>query len=137
MLTRAERLTRSGLFQKTYAAKKSVSAPPVSLYVLERQPNSAPKLPFVGFVIGKKADARAAQRNRAKRRVREAYRLFRQKVMKTEGTSRTHLKHWYALVWHIRIEATDVPFQQIYQSVEECLAQAAEKYGRKERQVKS
>lgn len=135
MLTRPERITRSGLFQKLHASRKSVAVPPVSLYVLERQPNSAPRLPFVGFVIGKKVHAKATQRNRAKRRVREAYRLLRQNLMKTEGSARHSLEHWYALVWHIQLEAIDAPFQQIYQSVEKCLALAAEKYGR--RSVKS
>ena len=131
MLSRAERLSKSGLFQKAYASKKRIAAPPVSLYVLERQANSAPRLPFVGFVIGKKVHAKAVQRNRAKRRVREAYRLLREKLMKSDGSAKTSLLHWYALVWHIRIEAIDAPFQQICDSVEECLTQAAVKYGRK------
>jgi ribonuclease P protein component len=137
MLPRPERLTRSSLFQRIHAGKKSVTVSPVSLYVQERLPKSAPRLPFVGFVIGKKVHTGAVQRNRAKRRVREAYRLLRQNLMKTEGSPGKALQHWYALVWHIRSEAIDAPFEDIYSSVEQCLAQATEKYGRKSVKNKS
>jgi ribonuclease P protein component len=131
MLPRAERLSRAALFQRVYAGKKSVSHPPVSLHVLERQPRSAPQLPLVGFVIGKKVHARAVKRNRAKRRVREAYRLLREKLIKSEGNAKMSLTHWYALVWQIRNEAIDAPFEEILQSVEQCLVEASKKYGRK------
>jgi ribonuclease P protein component len=130
MLPRAERLTKSGLFQRTHASRKSINSAFVTLYVLERQPKSAPRLPLVGFVVGKKVHARAVQRNRAKRRVREAYRRVKQS-MPPETASKYNLQQWYSLVWHIRPEAMTAPFQDLCQSIDQCLAAAAAKYGRK------
>ena len=130
MLQKAERLTRSGLFQRTHAAKKSITVPPVSLFVLERQPKSAPRLPLVGFIIGKKVHDRAVQRNRAKRRVREAYRLLRLEWLAQGDSAAVNVKQWYALVFHIQLEAVEAPFETIRLAVEQCLIQAAKKYGR-------
>lgn len=133
MLPKAERLTRSGLFQRTHAAKKSVTVPPVSLFVLERQPKSAPRLPLVGFVIGKKVHGKAVQRNKAKRRVREAYRSLRQQA----DRETVNIKQWYSLVFHIQLEAIEAPFQEIRKAVEQCLILAAKKYGRRSPQAKA
>src|SRR5688572_7121182 len=104
MLPRAERLTKPGLFQRTYSLKKSVSSSFLSLYVQERNPRSIARLPLVGFVIGKKVYAKATQRNRAKRRVREAYRLWRLKLIQNPEEQSYNLQQWYSLVWHIRAE---------------------------------
>lgn len=131
MLPRAERLTKPGLFQRTHSLKRSVSASFLSLYVLERNPRSAPNLPLVGFVIGKKVYAKATQRNRAKRRVREAYRLWRLRLTQAPEGQTNNLQQWYSLVWHIRAEVENAPFDEIYRSVDECLTRATAKYGRK------
>jgi ribonuclease P protein component len=137
MLSKPERLTRAGLFQRTHAAKKSVTVPPVSLFVLERQAKSAPRLPLVGFVIGKKVHGKAVQRNKAKRRVREAYRLLRQQWLSEGDSPEINIKQWYSLVFHIQLEAIEAPFQQIQQAVEQCLILAAKKYGRRSTQAKA
>src|SRR5689334_10697786 len=102
MLPQAERLRKTGLFQRVYSARKSVSSSLMTLYVLERQPRSANKLPLAGFVISKKVEAKATQRNRAKRRVREAYRLCRMAIVQEGGTAAKDLGQWYSLVWNIR-----------------------------------
>lgn len=131
MLPRAERLCRAGLFQRVYSEKKSVSSDLVTLYVLERQPRSNPKLPLTGFVIGKKLQAKAARRNRAKRRVREAYRLYRAELLKEEGERAQMLQQWYTLVWNIRSEALNAPFAEICRCVGECLSKASERFVRR------
>lgn len=137
MLGQAERLRKSGLFQRVYSEKKSVSSPLVTLYVLERQPRSTPKPPLVGFVIGKKVYAKATQRNRAKRRVREAYRLYRQESLLAGGELAKNLQQWYSLVWNIRSEALDAPFAEICRCVGECIAKATDRFGRKSIKSKS
>lgn len=137
MLPQAERLRKTGLFQRVYSEKKSVSSDLVTLYVLERQPRSAPKLPLVGFVIGKKVHAQAVRRNRAKRRVREAYRLYRRKLLEESGDQARALQHWYSLVWNIRSEALDAPFADICRCVGECLTKATDRFGRKGTKSKS
>jgi ribonuclease P protein component len=131
MLPQAERLRKSGLFQRVYSEKKSVSGTLVTLYVIERQPRSAPKLPLVGFVVSKKTHAGAAQRNRAKRRVREAYRQARQQIMAEGGEAAKDLRRWYSLVFNIKAEVLEAPFADICQCVGECLTKASEKWRRR------
>jgi ribonuclease P protein component len=136
MLTAAERLRRSNLFQRTYSAKKSVSTSLFTLYVLPRQPRSTAKLPLAGFVVAKKVHNKAAVRNRVKRRVREAYRLLRQQLQgtiqeKTASEKPGNLGQWYALVWLIHDKAITASWQEIYDSVADCIQRANEKYGRR------
>jgi ribonuclease P protein component len=131
MLPQAERLRKTGLFQRVYSEKKSISSELVTLYVLERQPRSSLKSPLVGFVIGKKVQAKATGRNRAKRRVREAYRLHREELLLAGGEPARKLQQWYSLVWNIRNEAINAPFAEIRRCVGECLSKATEKFGRK------
>jgi ribonuclease P protein component len=138
VLPAAERLRRPGLFQRVYNGKKSVSTTLLTLYVLEKTPGSAARFPLVGFVIGKKMEGRATQRNRAKRRVREAYRLLRQdlEAQATENsddeTTRIMriLKDWYAIVWVIKSEVLTAEFEDIYRDVSECIFKAAVRYGK-------
>lgn len=131
MLPRAERLTKAGLFQRLHSARKVISAKLVSLYVLERQSRSAPRPPLVGFVVGKKVHAKATQRNRMKRRVREAYRLFRKQLTESGEIEKYNLHQWYALAWHVKPEALDASYSEISDSVAECLEKAAQRFGRK------
>lgn len=121
MLPSPERLRRTSLFQRAYAGKKSVTSALVTLYVLPRQPRSAPKLPHVGFVTAKKIDKRATARNLAKRRVREAYRQTRL----VDGS----VKQWYAMVWVIQNKALSATWEEICHSVAFCMAKANEKFG--------
>lgn len=147
MLTSAERLRRANLFQRTYSAKKSVASPFFTLYVLPRIPSStqrsAAKLPLAGFVVAKKVHNKSAVRNRVKRRVREAYRLLRQQLLvsatarqaqtqgKTAGEKALNLGQWYALVFLVHDKAITASWQEIYDTVSDCLKRADEKHGRR------
>ncbi|MBC7541678.1 MAG: ribonuclease P protein component [Candidatus Sericytochromatia bacterium] len=77
MLPRPERLLASRDFQRVYRHGRSYAHPLMILYVLPlqepAQPDSA--APRAGFVASKKV-GKAHDRNLAKRRVREAYRLL-------------------------------------------------------------
>lgn len=128
MLPRAERLTKAGLFQRLHSTRKVISTPLFSLYVLERQPKSAPRPPLVGFVVGKKVHLKANQRNLIKRRLREAYRQLRREL--ADGPDKYNLQQWYALSWHVKPEALGATFAEISQSVAECLEKAAQRFGR-------
>jgi ribonuclease P protein component len=131
MLPRPERLTKAGLFQRLHSARKVISSPLLSLYVLERQPKSAPRPPLVGFVVGKKVHLRATKRNRIKRRLREAYRLFRKQLTESGEIEKYNLQQWYALAWHVKPEAINATYSEISVSVAECLEKAAQRFGRK------
>jgi ribonuclease P protein component len=75
MLPRPERLLASRDFQRVYRHGKSYTHPLVVLYVLPID-EPASRLPVrAGFVASKKV-GKAHDRNLAKRRVRESYRLL-------------------------------------------------------------
>ncbi|HEY9867720.1 MAG TPA: ribonuclease P protein component [Candidatus Obscuribacterales bacterium] len=122
MLPASERLSRDSLFQRVYAGRKNVSTPLVTLYVLERQARSAPRRPLVGFVVGKKVHNKAAYRNLAKRRVREAYRAVR--------LGDASVKQWYAMVWVVHNKVLNATWDEVLKAVAECLVRADRKYGR-------
>jgi hypothetical protein len=94
------------------------------------------RLPFVGFVASKKVCKSACERNRIKRRAREAYRLIRIKLHHLTEDSKDNLydvmksyQGWYALVWVLNEKALNAPWQEIYKKMEECLLEAARKFG--------
>ena len=75
-------------------------------------------------------------RNRAKRRVREAYRLLCKATPENEADREQQtkllkiLRQWYAVVWVLKSEVLSVDFQEIRQSVSECILTAQVKHGR-------
>lgn len=91
-----------------------------TLYVLRRQPRSVPGLPHVGFVVAKKVEKRAAKRNLAKRRVREAYRQARLKE--------ASVKQWYAMVWVIHNQALTASWDEVQAAVSYCLGKASARF---------
>lgn len=130
MLPDAERLRKSGLFQRVYTARKSVSTDLFSLYVLHRQPKSAPRFPLSGFVVGKKTLSKACDRNRAKRRLREAYRAVK-KELQTTGASNelNQIEQWYAIVWVVQAKVLKAEFSDIIKTIRQCLQKAHDKFG--------
>lgn len=124
MLPASERLSRDSLFQRVYAGRKSISSPLVTLYVLSRKPRSAPRLPLVGFVAGKKVHNKAVYRNSAKRRVRDAFRRLR--------LYDQTIKQWYAMVWVIHTKVLEATFEEILEAVATCLVMANKKHGEKQ-----
>jgi ribonuclease P protein component len=161
LLPSRERLTRSSLFQRAYTARKSISSPLFTLYVVPRfkqaggghhkksmgaaqkhsengaeMPSKAQtlvRMPLVGFVVAKKVCKSAVVRNRAKRRIREAYRLLRH----TEAADAMALSQWYALAWVVHDKALGASWQEIQQTVTECLKKANARYGSGVRAPKS
>ena len=125
MLPEEERLRRASLFKRAYAARKFVASPAVTLYVLPRQERSHERLPFAGFVVSKKVHSKATERNRSKRRVREAYRRVR--------LEKQSLKQWYAVVWLINEEAVSAGFDELVKTMSEAVDKADKSFGKTKR----
>jgi ribonuclease P protein component len=158
VLPSQERLTRAGLFKRAYTARKTVATPIVTLYVLPRLERGRTQvrtkslvetrkttlanscnsrelariqvaaLPLVGFVVAKKVCKSACVRNKAKRRVREAYRLMRL----SSKELRDKLALWYAMVFVVHSKVLDAQWDEIQTAVKECLERAHSKYGQRE-----
>lgn len=77
MLPRAERLKKNKDFEFVFKLKNSVATTTIILYVEVKKNTEANLLPVVGFVVGKKVHRDSTERNKVKRRMREAYRLLR------------------------------------------------------------
>jgi len=143
MLPLAERLKRSHLFTKAYSARKSVSTPLFTLYVLPRlsrvkstEQSSAEKtrsldgstriekerLPMTGFVVSKKASKSACRRNRMKRRIRDAYRKIR-----TES-----LNQWYVMILVVKESVLNAHWADLCRTMEAAFSEAAQKHGRRQ-----
>lgn len=105
MLPRPERLLASRDFQRVYRHGRSYTHPLVVLYVLPLD-EPASRLPVrAGFVASKKC-GKAHDRNLAKRRVRESYRL----LAKRAGNPTL-------MVWVVRPAAVRASFAQIHEAV--------------------
>lgn len=72
---RRMRLTRSGEFDRVFAAKRSTADEVLTIYAA---PNGLP-YPRLGILAGRKL-GKAVRRNRAKRLIREAFRLSRREA---------------------------------------------------------
>jgi ribonuclease P protein component len=133
VLPEPERLRKSGLFQRVYSNRKTVSTELVSLYILAKQPRSSARLPLAGFVATKKILPKAVARNRAKRRLREAYRLVRQEAKAESRAEKQQeefrLTQWYALVFVAQADVPKADFADIIKSVRQCLQKANQKFG--------
>ncbi len=153
MLPTKERLTRAGLFQRAYSARKSVGTPFFSLYVLPRHDRgrTPPKprnqsaktslaspgneqelakiqstaLPLVGFVVAKKVSKSACLRNKAKRRLREAYRLLRL----SDPELLQELAQWYAMVFVVHSKAFEATWTELRDAVSKSIVRAGSKHG--------
>ena len=92
--------------------------------------NAQLKVPLVGFSISKKVMKSACKRNRAKRRVREAYR-FVKKSFDDAFRQEAAMHRWYALVYVINPTALTIAFDDIAASLKESLVKAGKKFGSK------
>lgn len=148
MLPAHERLRKTSVFQRAYAARNSVSFGCGTLYVLHRRPPTGKgkarpevvakakpgnqlKLPLVGFSISKKVFKSACKRNRAKRRVREAYRLLKNSF-DDSFRQEAAMHRWYALVYVINPTALTLGFTEIAAAIRESLLKAGKKFGQKQ-----
>lgn len=134
MLPASERISRRSVFQRAYSLKKKVSSEYLTVYVIPRQAGSQRALPFCGFVVSKKVDARAVRRNRTRRKVREVYRFltnglrFNTDLGNLEELS--ELTRFYALVWVVNQDLSGCEFNDLIRNVKTCLVKAINNTGR-------
>ena len=116
-----------------------MSSPPVSVYFLprvgaDRRPAARSKWrPLVAFVVAKKVSKSACKRNRARRRLREAYRLLRSEETKEKDGERglgLDLDQWYAMVFVAHGRSLDASWEEMVGAVKSCLIRANKRYGR-------
>lgn len=77
MLSRSERIKYNGLFLQAYEKGKRVSSENFYITFTKTREDFKDSLALTGFVVSKKFAKSAVIRNRYKRAMREAYRLFR------------------------------------------------------------
>lgn len=133
MLPQAERLKRAGLFQRVFSARKAVSSEIISLNVLPKQGRVSARMPLVGFVASKKIWSKASDRNRAKRRLREAYQLLKKSLSQggdsQEGVGDPAIAQWYAIVFVAQEKLLEARFEDILKSMQLILEKADKKFG--------
>lgn len=83
-------------------------------------------MPLVGFVVGKKVSKLAVKRNKARRRIREAYRLLRKELLESNDDSMC-LWNWYALVFVGREATLNATYKEIEDSVRQTVTRAAQR----------
>lgn len=141
MLPSVERLRRAGVFQRAYNRRMVVSTSVLSLYVLPKEKKTSERgksnwRPLAGFVVAKKVSKSSCKRNRAKRRIREVYRLLRTDIF--EGKRQDiALQDWYALVFVAHDRAIQADYNEIKESVTDVLVRASSKNRKYRRPVKS
>ncbi len=107
---------------KNQSAKTSLASP-VQTTDLARIQSAA--LPLVGFVVAKKVSKSACLRNKAKRRLREAYRLLR---LSDPGLSQ-ELAQWYAMVFVVHPKAFEASWTELCSAVTDGITRAGVKHG--------
>lgn len=112
MLPKNKRLKKSREFSATYNLKKSVANNLLILYLGKLKTST--EIPVrAGFVVAKKVHKKANRRNRAKRLIREAYRLLQKNDPSFFGNYQT-------LIFLARPQILDADFEQVKLAVVDC-----------------
>ncbi len=125
MLPAGLRLKKSGLFQRVYSKRLNVRNEYFTLSVLPwAKVVKSTKDPLIGFVISKKTIRLAINRNKAKRKLREAVR----NLIKCNLEFSQDIKNWYAIVFVINKELKEISFTDLLHEVINAVKLAKEKY---------
>jgi ribonuclease P protein component len=87
--------------------------------------------PLVGFSISKKVLKSAVKRNRAKRRVREAYRILRQGA-EADYIAQVNMDRFYSLVFVINPSVLTAKFEDVSAAMKDALVRASKKFSNKQ-----
>ncbi len=121
MLSKTERLKERYLFNTAFSIGKKngqkLSSDLLLLYYLFRKKReSEVKLPKTAFIVGIKVEKKANKRNLVKRRMRSAYRVFRERLI-----NNNNLKKISVLIWIANQNIKNATFKQIKDSMENLL----------------
>jgi len=86
--------------------------------------------PLVGFSISKKVLKSACKRNRAKRRVREAYRTIKN-AADPQLVAQVRMERFYSLVFVINPSVLTLRYDDVSAAVKESLIKASKKFSHK------
>lgn len=120
MLPKTERLKERYLFNTTFNIGKKngqrLSSDLLLLYYLFKKREQEIQLPKTAFIVGIKVENKANKRNLIKRRMRSAYRFFRERLI-----SNSNLKKISVLIWIASPNIKNATFKQIKDSMENLL----------------
>ena len=120
MLPKTERLKERYLFNRTFNIGKKngqrLSSDLLLLYYLFKKREQEIQLPKTAFIVGIKVENKANKRNLIKRRMRSAYRFFRERLI-----SNSKLKKISVLIWIASPNIKNATFKQIKDSMENLL----------------
>ena len=120
MLPKTERLKERYLFNTTFNIGKKngqrLSSDLLLLYYLFKKREQEIQLPKTAFIVGIKVENKANKRNLIKRRMRSAYRFFRERLI-----SNSKLKKISVLIWIANPNIKNATFKQIKGSMENLL----------------
>ncbi len=120
MLSKTERLKERYLFNTAFNVGKKnnqrLSSDLLLLYFLFRKKEHDIQLPKNAFIVGIRVDKKANKRNLIKRRMRAAYRYFRERLI-----NNNKLKKISVLIWIANPNIKNATFKQIKDSMESLL----------------
>lgn len=114
MLPIEERLRKKKDFNKVFKLKCSVATSCVIAYILKKDTNNSIDSTKVAFVVSKKIHKKSTQRNKIKRRMREAYRIIRTAYPDL-------IKNFESIIFIARPNIDQKDYFDIYSNILNCL----------------
>ncbi|MEO1713353.1 MAG: ribonuclease P protein component [Bacteroidota bacterium] len=121
-LTKAERLKSRKVLQILFKEGKSLGIPPIRMVWWEREVEDAESPVQIAVTVPKRAFGKAVLRNRLKRRMREAYRLQKSRLLDHYQPTDRQLA-----ILFIYTGRQEIPYQNIERSMKNLLKRLVKK----------